>query len=158
MRVRVREWVRARVRERDKDDGEGEGEDKDRDQRRARDRPDDAMPNCQPSGVAVGHHVIRGREEGMWEEDQREEDSGRREDNTSAHQSSEVCSTFHFQEWLVWLSQALVQIGPTAQSSLCSGSARLEPAREPSRAHFGHEPICWLSLAQNGSARLAQPF
>ena len=94
----------------------------------------------------------------MWEEDQREEDSGRREDNTSAHQSSEVCSTFHFQEWLVWLSQALIQIGPTAQSSLCSGSARLEPAREPSQAHFGHEPICWLSLAQNGSAQLAQPF
>ena len=51
----------------------------------------------QASGVAVGHCIVRGREEGMWEEDQREEDSGRRrEDDTSARQSSEVCSTFHF--------------------------------------------------------------
>ena len=35
-----------------------------------------------------------------------------------------------------------------------SGVACLaEPAREPSQAHFGHEPICWLSSA--GSAILS---
>ena len=27
--------------------------------------PDNVMPNCHPSGVAVGHCVVRGREEGM---------------------------------------------------------------------------------------------
>ena len=74
----------------------------------------------------------------MWEEDGKEEDSGRRRQqqrevvchqviDMSAHQPSASAArpTFHFQEWPIWLSQALVQIGPTAQSSLCSGSARL---------------------------------
>ena len=79
----------------------------------------------------------------MWEEDGREENGRRRtaggggqEDNdtvklsvvdTSACQSSASSArpTFHFQEWLIWLSHTLVQIRPTAQSSLCSGSARL---------------------------------
>ena len=59
--------------------------------------------------------------------------------------------TFHFQEWLVWLSQALVQIGLTAQLSLCSGSARLSQLMSQAKPILVMSQFvgsAWLRMAQ----------
>ena len=120
--MRARARARARVREQDKHEDKGKGEDEDQDERRARDRPDNAMPNCHPSGVAVGHCIVRGREEGMWEEDQQEEE-GRQ--HVSA---SELRSLLDFP---------------------FLGVAHLaEPGIRPNRADCPIKSVLWLSQAE----------
>ena len=97
----------------------------------------------------------------MWEEDQQEEDSRRRRRSTGRQHinaselqhfsSAQVCSTFHFQEWFIWLSQALIQIGLTAQLSLCSGSARLSLLMSQAKPILVMSPFvgsAWLKMAQ----------